>query len=257
MEKRTYFISDLHLGAKYIPSPIDHQRHVVAWLDEIKHKAKALYLMGDVLDYWYEYRYVVPRGFSRFFGKIAELADSGVEVYWFIGNHDIWIFDYLPRELGIRVVDGDLLTEIDGSKFFISHGDAQDDSSRSFRLMRRLFRNRFCQRLYAAIHPRWTIPFALGWSRHSRAADSQDSAPKPDRLVAFARRYLRDHPDIPYFIFGHLHILEDIPVPPASRVIILGDWLTHFSYARYDGHSLSLHTYHDSDDDRAYFKYLK
>ena len=226
-------------------------------LDAISPTARRVFLVGDVLDYWYEYRYVVPRGFVRFFGKLAELSDSGVEITWLIGNHDIWIFDYLPRELGIRVVDGDLLTEIDGSKFFISHGDAQDDSSRSFRLMRRLFRNRFCQRLYAAIHPRWTIPFALGWSRHSRAADSQDSAPKPDRLVAFARRYLRDHPDIPYFIFGHLHILEDIPVPPASRVIILGDWLTHFSYARYDGHSLSLHTYHDSDDDRAYFKYLK
>lgn len=253
----TYFLSDLHLGARYAGDIHAAERRVCRFLDAISPTARRIFLVGDVLDYWYEYRYVVPRGFVRFFGKLAELSDSGVEITWLIGNHDIWIFDYLPGELGIAVVDGDLVTEIDGRKFFISHGDAQDDSSRSFRLMRRLFRNRFCQRLYAAIHPRWTIPFALGWSRRSRAADSQDSAPKPDRLVAFARSYLRDHPDIPYFIFGHLHILEDIHVPPSSRVIILGDWLTRFSYARYDGHSLSLHTYHDSDDDRAYFKYLK
>lgn len=247
----TYFLSDLHLGARYAGDVHAAERRVCRFLDAISPTAKRIFLVGDVLDYWYEYRYAVPRGFVRFFGKLAELSDSGVEITWLIGNHDIWIFDYLPAELGITVADGNLVTEIEGRKFFISHGDAQDDSSRSFRLMRTLFRNRFCQRLYAAIHPRWTIPFALGWSRHSRASGSEDDVPKPDRLVDFGRRYLRRHPDIAFFIFGHLHILEDIALPPDSRVIILGDWLSHFSYARYHGQELTIHTYREEDSDSA------
>ena len=117
MEKRrlTYFLSDFHLGARYFDSPLDNERRVVAFLDSIKDSAKEIYLLGDILDYWYEYRYVVPRGFTRFFGKIAELSDLGVKIYWFIGNHDIWIFDYLPSELGITVVDGPIHKDISGS----------------------------------------------------------------------------------------------------------------------------------------------
>ena len=126
MEKRrlTYFLSDFHLGARYFDSPLDNERRVVAFLDSIKDSAKEIYLLGDILDYWYEYRYVVPRGFTRFFGKIAELSDLGVKIYWFIGNHDIWIFDYLPSELGITVVDGPMVKDISGKRFFLDHGDA-------------------------------------------------------------------------------------------------------------------------------------
>lgn len=245
MEKRTYFISDLHIGAKYIPSPIDHQRHVVAWLDEIKHKAKALYLMGDVLDYWYEYRYVVPRGFSRFFGKIAELADSGVEVYWFIGNHDIWIFDYLPQELGVKVVDGNMVKEIDGKRFFLGHGDGVGKRKKSFRFIRSLFRNRIAQKLFSAIHPRWTVPFAHSWSSHSRRSHT-DIEKVIERgkqsLLDFAKEYnAASHVD--YFVFGHIHCLERIEVAPDSSLIILGDWINLFSYAEFDGKTMRLDCY--------------
>ena len=164
MEKRrlTYFLSDFHLGARYFDSPLDNERRVVAFLDSIKDSAKEIYLLGDILDYWYEYRYVVPRGFTRFFGKIAELSDLGVKIYWFIGNHDIWIFDYLPSELGITVVDGPMVKDISGKRFFLDHGDAVGKRKLSFRILRSVFRNKVCQKLYAAIHPRWTIPFALG-----------------------------------------------------------------------------------------------
>ena len=122
MEKRrlTYFLSDFHLGARYFDSPLDNERRVVAFLDSIKDSAKEIYLLGDILDYWYEYRYVVPRGFTRFFGKIAELSDLGVKIYWFIGNHDIWIFDYLPSELGITVVDGPMVKDISGKRFSLT-----------------------------------------------------------------------------------------------------------------------------------------
>ena len=165
---KTYFLSDFHLGAKYIDNPRKQEQRIVSFLESIRNDAKEIYLLGDILDYWFEYRYVVPKGYVRFFGKIAELADSGIKIYWFIGNHDIWIFDYLPSELGVEIVDGSQIKQIDGKTFFIAHGDGLGDESRSFRMLRAFFRNRFCQRLYAGIHPRWTGPFALNWSRSNR-----------------------------------------------------------------------------------------
>ena len=168
MRQNTYFISDLHLGATYLKNPHDYERRVVRWLHSIKNDAKSLYLMGDILDYWYEYRNVVPRGYVRFLGALAELVDSGVEVTWFIGNHDIWIFDYLPNEIGVKVVDGYQVKDIDGKRFFLSHGDGLGKLKFGFKIIRSVFRNRFCQWLFSAIHPRWTVPFAHRWSSHSR-----------------------------------------------------------------------------------------
>lgn len=151
--KKIYFASDFHLGARYIENPIEYERRIVRWLDSIKQDAGTLYLLGDILDYWYEYRYVVPKGFTRFFGKLAELSDNDIDIHWFIGNHDIWIFDYLPHELGITIHDGTLITEIGGKRFFLSHGDNVGKRPMTLRFLRKIFRNRFCQYLYAAIHP--------------------------------------------------------------------------------------------------------
>lgn len=153
---KIYFISDMHLGATYLGDPLEYERRVVRWLDSIADDAAELYMLGDVLDYWYEYRYVVPRGFTRFFGAVARLADSGVKVTWFIGNHDIWISDYIPRELGVKVVDGYEVVELGCKRFFLSHGDGLGRLPRGFRFIRSMFRNRTCQRLFSAIHPRWT-----------------------------------------------------------------------------------------------------
>lgn len=237
----SYFISDLHLGAAAMEHPLDYERRVVRFLKSIKPTAKRLYLLGDVLDYWYEYRYVVPRGFTRFFGTLAELADDGVEVTWFIGNHDIWIFDYLPAEIGMRVVDGSEVTEIDGKRFFLAHGDGVGELPAGFRFIRSLFRNRFCQRLFSAIHPRWTVPFAHRWSEASRGvAAPAKSKGENEPYVSFARSYLATHPHIDYFILGHRHILMNMEVAPGSRLVVLGDWLYHFSYAVWDGNELSL-----------------
>ena len=124
MQKKAYFISDLHLGASYIADTHKAERRVIEWLESVRGDMGELYLLGDILDYWYEYRYVVPRGYVRFFGKLAELSDAGVKIRWFIGNHDIWIFDYLPCELGIEVIDGSATCEILGQKFFLAHGYA-------------------------------------------------------------------------------------------------------------------------------------
>ncbi|MBQ9076559.1 MAG: UDP-2,3-diacylglucosamine diphosphatase [Muribaculaceae bacterium] len=246
MKNLTYFISDLHLGATYLDNPLDYERRVVRWLHSIKGSAKSLYLLGDILDYWYEYRTVVPRGYTRFFGALADLADSGVEIVWFIGNHDIWLFDYLQKEIGIRIVDGYMETEIEGKRFFLSHGDGLGKADFGFRLIRSIFRNRFCQLLFAAIHPRWTVPFAHRWSSHSRnfsAEMPQFTGEANESLIKFSREYLATHPDIDYFIFGHRHILLDYKLTAVSRMIILGDWIHHFSFAVFDGDKLQLDTF--------------
>lgn len=231
---KTYFLSDLHLGAPYFPDSRDAERRVVSFLDMIKEDAEAIYLLGDILDYWYEYRYVVPRGFVRFFGKLAELSDRGVKITWLIGNHDIWIFDYLPNELGIRVVDGEITEDIYGYKIFMAHGDGVGEHPWSFRFIRSMFRSKTCQFLYSAIHPRWTVPFAYSWSRHSRETGREsglDSHPLLDKLTDFSKEYLKTHPDIRHFVYGHLHILKQEKIAPLADVTILGDWISLFSYA--------------------------
>lgn len=241
----TYFLSDLHLGAHYFMDPREQERMVCDWLREIEPTARRLYLVGDVLDYWYEYRHVVPRGYVRFLGTLAYLADRGVEITWVIGNHDIWIFDYLPSEIGLRVVDGVLREEIDGRRFVIAHGDGLGPVARKDRLMRATFRNRLLQKLYAAIHPRWTVGFAFGWSAHNRRKHhtGYNARPyTPEPLMAWVREQQEatpgaERPD--YYIFGHYHCLTDREVE-GSRVIILGDWIQLMSYADFHNGALTL-----------------
>lgn len=238
--KLTYFLSDLHLGARYFIDPKEQERLVCAWLRSIAPTARRIYLVGDVLDYWYEYRHVVPRGFVRFFGTLAELADSGIEITWLIGNHDIWIFDYLPEELGVRVVDGVIEEEIDGKRFVLAHGDGLGPVPSGERLMRAIFRSRFLQKLYAALHPRWTVGFAYWWSgqnriRHHTGTGAQPASPEPlyrwvrDRNAALPAN---KRPD--YYIFGHYHLVAFRQIA-GSAVAIIGDWLTNMSYATFDG----------------------
>lgn len=241
-----YFLSDLHLGAPYFEDSREAERRVVDFLDSIKEEVDTLFLVGDILDYWYEYRHVVPRGFVRFFGKLAELSDRGVRIVWYIGNHDIWIFDYLPSELGIEVVDGYSVEELDGKKFLITHGDGIGRLKPSFRMLRRLFRSKVCQKLFAGIHPRWTVPFAYNWSRHSRKVEgpSVDDAQRMMRNVTeFTEEYHRAHPDVEYFIFGHLHLFERIEMPSGASMVVLGEWIRRCSYAKWDGKQLTMHEY--------------
>lgn len=249
---KTYFLSDLHLGAPYFPDSREAERRVVDFLDHIAKDAEAIYLLGDVLDYWYEYRYVVPRGFVRFFGKLAQLSDSGVKITWMIGNHDIWIFDYLPNELGIRVVDGSLVENIYGKLVYMEHGDGVGRQPAGFRFLRKLFRSKACQFFYSAVHPRWTVPFAYAWSRHSRSTGREsglDWHPLLENMENFSREYLKTHPDISHFIYGHLHILKQMQLTPDCDMTILGDWISLFSYAEmsHDG-SLSLCRFQLSQD---------
>lgn len=247
--KKIYFASDAHLGARFHKDPSAIEKRLVRWLDSIKDDAAAVWFLGDMFDYWYEYKYVVPKGHLRFLGKLTELADNGIEIHIFIGNHDIWMFDYLPKEIGAVIHREPLTVDLLGKRFFLAHGDEVDNRSLTFRFIRSLFRNRFCQWLYAGIHPRWTFGFALGWSLSSRkkglAKERQTEQPEykgeaDEYLIAFAKDYLQTHPDINFFIFGHRHIMLDLMLSRTSRILIAGDWMRLFSYIVWDGETLFL-----------------
>lgn len=241
--KNIYFASDAHLGARFHQDPLAIEKKLVRWLDSIKEDAIAVYFLGDMFDYWYEYKYVVPKGFVRFLGKLAELSDSGVEIHFFIGNHDIWMFDYLTKEIGATIHRDILTIDLLGKRFFLGHGDEVDYRSKLFRFVRALFRNKFCQWLYAGIHPRWSFGFALGWSLSSRKKGLKNEVSayqgeSNEYLVQFAKTYLQTHPDINFFIFGHRHILLDLMLSRSSRILVAGDWMQHFSYIVWNGEAL-------------------
>ena len=248
---KVYFISDLHLGAGTMDKPLDYERRVVRFLDSIIDDCDELYLLGDIIDYWFEYKHVVPRGFTRFLGKIGEMTDRGIKVHWFTGNHDIWIFDYIPQETGAIVHHEPLQTEIQGKKFYLAHGDGIGEDTKSYKLMAGFFRSPLCQKLYRLIHPDWATAFAHRWSRHSRLAGSKFPdylGETREHLVVFAKQYIAQYPDTDYLLFGHRHIMLDLMLSRSSRMMILGDWITHFSYAVLENGQLSLDQFEYQDD---------
>ena len=248
MGKNVYFLSDAHLGSLAIPHGRTQERRLVRFLDSIKEKASAVYLLGDMFDFWNEYRYVVPKGYSRFLGKLSELTDNGVEVHFFAGNHDLWTYGYLEEECGVIVHKAPVTTEVYGKVFFLAHGDGLGDPDNKFKILRKLFHNRTCQRLLNFVHPRWGMALGLNWAKHSRLkrADGKEvpfMGEDKEFLVRFARDYKRSHPNIDYFLFGHRHIELDLPIDKSTRMLILGDWIWQFTYAVFDGEHLFLGEY--------------
>jgi UDP-2,3-diacylglucosamine hydrolase len=245
----TYFISDLHLGAGYISDARAHEQRVVDFLRSIEDKADTLYMLGDILDYWFEYRTVVPRGYIRFFGQLARMADKGIKIYWFIGNHDIWLFDYLRNEIGLTVIDGTAVHKIGGKTFMMSHGDGLGKLKPSFRLIRNIFRSKICQKLYSGIHPRWTVGFAHWWSSKSRGevVKAEFCGELRDNVMSFAKDYAAQNPDVDYILLGHHHVVADVAVTPKCQLLILGDWISNDTYAIFDGKSLKIHHYSPSN----------
>ncbi|MCM1117239.1 MAG: UDP-2,3-diacylglucosamine diphosphatase [Pseudoflavonifractor sp.] len=238
-----YFFSDAHLGAGYIDNPLQQERIIATWLDSISSDADELYLLGDVMDYWFEYRNVVPRGHVRVLGALARLADKGVKITWLKGNHDIWMTDYLSSEIGCKIVDGVLDTMIYGNRFVMEHGDGVGNKPLSFRILRHIFRNKPARLLYAAIHPRWTNGFAHAWSAHSRKKGGYSGGNQAiGHIAQWAKEYEETHGKVDHFIFGHLHFPHQEILPSGATFTILGDAFKKMSYARFDGEKLTLKT---------------
>ena len=243
-----YFLSDAHLGSRALTSGRTRERRLVRFLDSIKHKADSVWMLGDMFDFWFEYRQVVPKGHVRFLGKLAELTDMGVEVHYFLGNHDLWCKDYLARECGVIIHREPLTVELGGRVFHLAHGDGLGDRDRKFRFLRHIFHSPFCQKAFACLHPDHAVRLGLGWACRSRLSHEAEGEPRfmgeaNEPLIAYSRDYLTQHPDVSYFLYGHRHIELDFPLSDTSRLFIIGDWVDKFAYATFDGTTLALHRY--------------
>lgn len=246
-KKKIYFASDVHLGAPALNNNKEREKLFVKWLDQIKEDAEAIFLLGDIFDFWFEYKRAVPRGFTRLLGKLAELTDSGIPVHFFTGNHDLWVFDYLPQEVGVIVHRKEWITHLKGKKFFLAHGDGLGPHDTTYKLLKKIFTNKFLQWSFARIHPNFSIWLAHRWSAHSRLSDGKIEADKfrgeeKEWLVQFAKQELENN-KYDFFVFGHRHCPCDITIGNTCRYINTGDWITHFTYASFDGDTMQLHNF--------------
>jgi len=242
--KKIFFASDVHLGASALKNNREREILFVEWLDSIKNQAEDIYLLGDIFDFWYEYKSVVPRGHTRTLGKLAEISDSGVNIHFFTGNHDLWAFDYLEKEIGLKIYRNVWRGNIKGKKFYIAHGDGLGIHDKGYRLLKKIFTNRFLQACFSCIHPNLSFWIANKWSSHSRLADGKieaDTFRGEDKewLIIHAKEELKiEHFD--FFMFGHRHLPGDIKLSEKSRYINTGDWISFFSYAVFDGKEMKL-----------------
>lgn len=245
--KKIFFISDLHLGAPNYEASLAREKRFVRWLDEIADEAAELFIMGDLFDFWFEYRSAVPRGYVRALGKIAELSDRGIPVHLFTGNHDMWIFDYLPKELGVQLHREPIIRSWNGRRFLLGHGDGLGPGDHGYKLIKKVFTNPFLQWAFARLHPNLGIGLANYLSRRSRAKTGADDAhflgEEKEWLVQYCHQRLQqEHFD--YFVFGHRHLPLDIDLKNhGARYLNLGDWLQYYSYGVFDGQAMHLRYY--------------
>ncbi|HEX5552173.1 MAG TPA: UDP-2,3-diacylglucosamine diphosphatase [Chitinophagaceae bacterium] len=233
--KRVYFASDFHLGAPDQATSLEREQAIVRWLDAAQTDAAHIFLVGDIFDFWFEYKKVIPKGYTRLLGKLAELSDKGIGVSVFTGNHDMWMDGYFEEELHIRVFTDPQAFRIADKRFFIAHGDGLGPGDRWYKLMKKVFRSKLCRALFAALHPGWGIAIANTFSKQSRLMTEEQTFLGEDRewLVQFSKDKLKEE-HFDYFIFGHRHLPLDIPLSGGSHYLNLGDWLHHYSYAVFD-----------------------
>jgi len=241
--KKVYFASDNHLGAPDRNSSLAREKIFVSWLDSIKGDAAAIFLLGDLFDFWFEYRMVVPKGFTRTLGKLADISDSGIPVYYFVGNHDLWMNGYFEEELNIPVYHSPREYAINEKQFFIGHGDGLGPGDKGFKRMKKVFTNPVAKWFYRWLHPDLGVRIAQYLSVRNKlisgSEDIQFLGEDKEWLVQYAKRKLESsHFD--YFIFGHRHLPLEIPLGKNSTYFNLGDWISHFTFAEFDGNKLEL-----------------
>ncbi len=238
---KIYFASDFHFGVPDHVLSREREDLVVSWLEEIRKDAAEIYLIGDIFDFWFEYSAVIPKGFIRFQGKLADLVDSGIKITFFKGNHDMWMFDYFVKELGIQVISDELILERNGKKFYLHHGDGLGPGDAKYKILKKIFRSGFCQWLFARIHPNLGVGIAKKWSKYSRLQNNQKEEFQDldkEWLVSYCKELLlKEHYD--FLIFGHRHLPLDVALGE-SRYINLGEWMNFNSYAVFDGENLEL-----------------
>lgn len=236
--KKIYFASDVHLGHPTLEKGREREKLFVKWLNDIQDTCEVLFLVGDIFDFWHEYKKVVPRGFTRTLGKLAEFTDNGIPVHFFTGNHDVWVYDYLPTEVGVQLHRGPLEIQLKGKSFYIAHGDGLGPGDLGYKLMKWGFTNKFFQWCFARLHPNFALWLAHSWSNSSR--ESKGIVPETfnqngNELIHIHAETVQKEQHHDYYVFGHRHVQINKALDSNSSFIILGDWLVNFSYGVFDG----------------------
>lgn len=244
--KKIYFASDNHLGAPTMEASRPREKKFVAWLDEIKHDAAAIFLLGDLFDFWFEYKTVIPKGFTRTLGKLAEISDSGVPIHYFVGNHDLWMNGYFEEELGIPVYHKPQEFTFNNSSFFIGHGDGLGPGDKGYKRMKKVFTSPFFNWLFKWGHPDIGMRIAQYFSVKNKLISGNDDATflgeDNEWLAVYSKRKLEEkHRD--FFVFGHRHLPLEIQLNENSKYINLGDWIQYYTYGVFDGKKFELKTW--------------
>ncbi|MBO3115323.1 UDP-2,3-diacylglucosamine diphosphatase [Winogradskyella sp. DF17] len=247
--QKVYFASDNHLGAPTTEQSLPRERKFVNWLNEVKEDAAAIFLMGDLFDFWFEYNKVVPKGFTRTLGKLAELSDNGISIFYFVGNHDLWMNGYFEEELGIPVFHKPQEFQLNNALFYIGHGDGLGPGDKGYKRMKKVFTNPFFKWLFKWLHPDIGVRLAQYLSVKNKLISGDEDATflgeDNEWLAQYSRRKLEEkYRD--YFVFGHRHLPLEIELSTASKYINLGDWITYYTYGEFDGNSFELKSYDSS-----------
>ena len=242
-DNKIYFASDFHLGTDHFGNSLEREKRIVRWLDEIKNDAAELYLVGDIFEFWFEYKRAVPKGFVRLLGKLAEISDSGIPIHYFTGNHDIWLNTYFQEELNFNVYFEPITREINGLKFYIGHGDALGPGDFGGKFVNGIMKNSLAKWLFGKIHPDLGIRLGYYFSQKSGVQSKRNGqayfGDDKEALVLHSKSILeKEHVD--FFIFGHRHLALDMKLNETSRYVDLGDWITINSYGVLDGKNFEL-----------------
>lgn len=241
--KKIYFSSDNHLGAPSYEKSLPREKKFVKWLDSIREDAAVIFLLGDLFDFWFEYKKVVPKGFVRVLGKLAEITDSGIPIYFFVGNHDLWMRDYFEKELNIQIFRDPKEFVFNDKVFLLGHGDGKGPGDKGYKRMKKVFTNPIFNWLFRWFHPELGMRLAQYLSVKNKLISGEEDkkflGEENELLAQYARRKLETkHYD--YFIFGHRHLPMEIKVGKNSIYFNLGDWITHYSYGVFDGETFEL-----------------
>jgi UDP-2,3-diacylglucosamine hydrolase len=244
--KKIYFASDNHLGAPTMDASLPREKKFVSWLNEVQKDAAAIFLLGDLFDFWFEYKTVIPKGFTRTLGKLAEISDAGIPVYFFVGNHDLWMDNYFETELNIPVFHKPQDFKLNKKTFLIGHGDGLGPGDKGYKRMKKVFTNPFFKWLFRWLHPDIGMRIAQYLSVKNKLISGDDDAKflgeNNEWLAQYSKKKLEEkHRD--FFIFGHRHLPLEIELSSASKYINLGDWIGYYTYGVFDGETLSLEKY--------------
>ena len=238
-KEKIYFASDFHLGSPNYEESLKREKKIIFWLNEIEKDAKKIYLLGDIFDFWFEYEKVVPKGFVRLLAKLADLVDKGIQIHFLVGNHDMWMRDYLEKEIGLKVHFKEFIVEENNQLILIGHGDGLGKGDYKYKILKSLFTSKICKWLFSRLHPNFGIGLGQAWSNKSRKEQEKPTNEEKEILVEYCKEQQKNNP-VDYYVFGHRHIPMEVKIDKRANYINLGDWIHHYSYAVLSDQKLEL-----------------